>query len=158
MHREAPQSIIFFPNGLTAVCDSAGQQMPRYQRSHQRSIQLLARDGFDWKRIPIIDGEPKGGSPESIPFEVAKRIATDHELRQVILVCWDGVRTHVVTYGVDLVESAQAGQGGNVVKRALGWPESLCDAWPARIEALHTEIGELKAKLAAVKEGHREAQ
>jgi hypothetical protein len=72
---------------------------------------------------------------ERLPIARAKEIAERHDLDQVILVAWskkDG-RTHVVTYGRSLEDSAQAAEGGNRVKRALGWPETLCNAVPARV-------------------------
>lgn len=34
-----------------------------------------------------------------IPISTAKAVAEKHDLRQVLLIGWDGERTHVVTYG-----------------------------------------------------------
>jgi hypothetical protein len=71
--------------------------------------------------------------PKRIPIAAARRIAEQHDCRQVILVAWDeGGRTHVVTYGKTLQDCAQAAAGGNFVKRALGWPEALSNDVPAR--------------------------
>ena len=69
-----------------------------------------------------------------IPITAAKRIADDYGQSQVIVVTFDKQTglTHVVTYGGTLEECKQAAAGGNVVKKALGWPESLCVAKPAR--------------------------
>lgn len=70
-----------------------------------------------------------------IPIRVAKSIAEEFGQAQVIVVTWDSVvgRTHVVTFGKTLKDGAQAAEGGNRVKRALGWPDELCDAVPARV-------------------------
>lgn len=67
-----------------------------------------------------------------IPITAAKGIAQAHGLRQVILLGWDGERTHVVTYGKSMQDCRQAAEGGNKLKRALGWPEELCNDKPAR--------------------------
>jgi len=37
--------------------------------------------------------------PKRIPIETAKYVAQKHDLRQVLLIGWDGERVHVVTYG-----------------------------------------------------------
>lgn len=62
-----------------------------------------------------------------IPVSAAKAIAKKYSQNQVILVTFDKTenRTHVVTYGTSLEECKQAAQGGNFVKKALGWPEHL---------------------------------
>lgn len=65
-----------------------------------------------------------------IPVAAAKRVAEDYGQRQVVIVTWDGETTHVVTYGATVADCAQAAEGGNFVKRALGWPERLCNARP----------------------------
>ena len=84
--------------------------------------------------------------PKRIPIKVAKDIANKHDLRQVILVAWDGKLTHVVTYGKTIEECDQAAVGGNLVKRALGWPESMCKEEPSRVKKLKEEIKKLKEK------------
>lgn len=55
---DMPAAIFFFPNGNTAVCDRRGEQMPKYQRGHAESIDLLAADGIDWRDIPERHGRP----------------------------------------------------------------------------------------------------
>ncbi len=77
---------------------------------------------------------------EAIPWEVAKEVAERHGCRQVILVAWDGESTHVVTYGNDVHDSDQAAQGGNFVKKALGWPDQLCQARSPRVVSLEERI------------------
>ena len=37
--------------------------------------------------------------PKRIPIAAAKEIADKHDLKQVLLIGWDGERVHVVTYG-----------------------------------------------------------
>jgi hypothetical protein len=85
--------------------------------------------------------------PDRIPIEAAKQIAKDHGCRQVILVAWDGQKVHIVTYGVNIEECDLAAIGGNMVAKALGWPESLCNAEPSRVKKLRQRIKELEAKL-----------
>lgn len=70
-----------------------------------------------------------------IPISAAKEIAQKYGQDQVIIVTWNKVTgtEHVVTYGKSLDDCDQAAQGGNRVKRALGWPESLCHLVPARV-------------------------
>jgi len=74
-------------------------------------------------------------SIKRIPIKVCKEISQKYKQAQVILVTWDAIegRTHVVTYGQSLKDCEQAAIGGNKVKKALGWPDEMCDAVPARI-------------------------
>lgn len=67
-----------------------------------------------------------------VPISAAKQIAEEFDKDQVIIVTWDSAfgLTHVTTYGKSKGDSIQAAQGGNVVKRALGWPDKLCEAMP----------------------------
>ncbi len=67
-----------------------------------------------------------------IPISAARRIAEEYGHRQLIIVSWNGERTHVATYGATAEECLQAARGGNLVKRALGWPEEACHAEPVR--------------------------
>ena len=71
-----------------------------------------------------------------LPIFAAQRIADDYGQDQVIVVTFDKTSglTHVVTYGRSLEECEQAAIGGNKVKAALGWPESLRHAEPARVK------------------------
>ena len=71
-----------------------------------------------------------------IAIQEAKNIAAKYRLEQVIIVAWDAEeqRTHVVTYGATLKACEQAAQGGNFVKKALGWPDEECQAKPARVK------------------------
>lgn len=72
-----------------------------------------------------------------IPIRVAKDISQEFDQDEVIVVTWDSKTgtTHVVTYGKTKLDCEAAAEGGNRVKRALGWPEKLCNAKPARVDA-----------------------
>lgn len=82
---------------------------------------------------------------KEVPVSAAKQIAEEFDKAQVIIVTWDSEHEmqHVTTYGRNRLASAQAAQGGNFVKEALGWPDRLChdapDWWQTNIE----EIGKL---------------
>lgn len=71
-----------------------------------------------------------------VPIAVARRIATELDLDQVIIVAFSKKTgmTHVVTYGKSIDDCEQAAQGGNKIKdKVLGWPDELCHAAPRRI-------------------------
>lgn len=74
-----------------------------------------------------------------IPIKAAKDFAKQFGLAQVIIVAWEVdekarcAQTHVVTYGKTKEDCVQAAEGGNKVKKALGWPDSL-NAMPARMK------------------------
>lgn len=87
--------------------------------------------------------------PKRLPITDAKALAKKHSLRQVILLAWDGERTHVVTYGSTQEDCAQAAAGGNKVKAALGWPESL-QAEPAVVQRLKARVAELERSKAEI--------
>lgn len=91
--------------------------------------------------------------PKRIPVQAAKDVAKAHGCRQVIIAAWDGERTHVVTYGVNTEECAQAAEGGNKIKDALGWPESI-HAEPPRVKALKDKINDLEARIESVSLAH----
>jgi len=69
-----------------------------------------------------------------IPIKDAKEIGNKHGYSQVIVVAWDGETgtTSVCTWGKSLKDCEQAAQGGNFVKKALGWPDDKCNDKPAR--------------------------
>jgi hypothetical protein len=74
-----------------------------------------------------------------IPIQAAKDVAKKFNLAQVILICWEvdevsrNAMTHIVTYGKTKEDCLEAAQGGNKLKKALGWPENL-HAAPARMK------------------------
>lgn len=82
---------------------------------------------------------------KEIPIDTAKQIAETFEKHQVIIVTWDKVHdmVHVTTYGLTPESSAQAAQGGNFVKEALGWPDELCHDTPGWWKDNVEEIGRL---------------
>ena len=81
--------------------------------------------------------------PKRLPISSAKDIAHKYKCKQVIVIAWDGERTHCVTYGKTLEDCDSAAHGGNVIKKALGWPESL-NAEPSRVDRMKNRIIELE--------------
>ena len=69
---------------------------------------------------------------KDVPIALAQKIANECDKDQVIIVCWDKDhrKTHVTTYGKTKQDCEHAAEGGNMVKRALGWPEDKCDDKP----------------------------
>lgn len=56
-----------------------------------------------------------------VPVTAAKRVATEHNLDQVIIVGFrkeDGT-THIITYGKTKLECSQAATGGRKIAKAL---------------------------------------
>lgn len=76
--------------------------------------------------------------PDRLPIQDAKEIAHKRRLRQVILIAWDGERAHCVTYGKSLEDCDQAAQGGEKLKKALGWPN--WEAQPSRVKRLSAAL------------------
>ena len=66
-----------------------------------------------------------------IPIIEGKKIAVKYNYDQVIIAAWgkDGW-THITTFGKTKKDCIQAAQGGNFIKKALGWPDELCHAEP----------------------------
>lgn len=84
-----------------------------------------------------------------IPIKLARNIALDWDQDQVIIVTYDRRRnrSHVVTYGTTLQNSADAAAQGNKIKTALGWPAVLCTSIPARLKRRlkdHAEISTIR--------------
>jgi hypothetical protein len=83
-----------------------------------------------------------------IPIKAAKYIAKEYKLDQVVLVAYerDDRRkehmTHVVTYGRTQADCVQAAQGGNFVKKMLGWPENTLNTEPSRIKKVKEDAQE----------------
>lgn len=73
---------------------------------------------------------------KNIPIIAAKNIANQYDKDQVIIVTWDQKfgKMHVTTYGKTLGDCDNAARGGNLIKRALGFSEELCNAVPARVK------------------------
>jgi hypothetical protein len=83
-----------------------------------------------------------------IPIQAAEQLAKTYQQSHVIILVYDGKEQQVVTYGNTLEACAQAANGGNMVKRAAGWPASL-EADPAPVRHLKKRVVELEAALAA---------
>lgn len=69
-----------------------------------------------------------------IPIDLAKRIAKEFDKDQVIILTLDKTWAlqSVTTYGKTFKDCVNAAEGGNRIKKALGWPEEECHAKPAR--------------------------
>lgn len=69
-----------------------------------------------------------------ISIKAAKDVANQFGYTQVIITAFDKNTgtTSVCTYGKSQEDCVQAAQGGNFVKKALGWPESATNAKPSR--------------------------
>lgn len=73
-----------------------------------------------------------------IPINWAKKIAEELGYTQVIIHGYDG-ETNVqciTTYGESLSDCENAAEGGNQIKRLLGWSEELCNEKPKRIKKI----------------------
>jgi hypothetical protein len=84
--------------------------------------------------------------PRRIPIRALRKLAKEQGLRQVILLAWDGARTQVVTYGETVEDCDQAAQGGERMKAAMGWPETL-NALPSRVKSLQAKVNRLEAAI-----------
>lgn len=82
-----------------------------------------------------------------IPIAAARDFAIEHKLTQVIIVGWNGRDTHVVTYGASATDCDQAAMGGNLVKKAIGFPESMCGSKPSRVRELEAKILQQEATI-----------
>ena len=94
------------------------------------------------------------GKYKGIPIRAAKVVAEKYEKDQVIIATWDKVhnKTHITTYGKTVEDCDQAAQGGNVIKKALGWPENMCKEEPSRVTKIKAEITSLKARIKEISE------
>jgi hypothetical protein len=77
-----------------------------------------------------------------IPISAAKRISVDYNFPEVIIFAYDPVSgdQHVTTYGRTLEQCKDAAKAGNYLKKALGWPEKLCNTQPARAKRQKLEV------------------
>ncbi|OGO26444.1 MAG: hypothetical protein A2136_05575 [Chloroflexi bacterium RBG_16_54_11] len=74
--------------------------------------------------------------------ELSKKYGYDH----IICYATKGKMQYVATYGRTIEECDQAAQFGDIMKDALGWPESL-HAAPSRVRALQKRVKELELLL-----------
>lgn len=77
---------------------------------------------------------PPSKTGKSIPIKAAREIGESLGYTQVIITAFDKNtgRTHITTWGKSVEDCEQAADGGNFVKKALGWPEEKCRAIPSR--------------------------
>jgi hypothetical protein len=83
--------------------------------------------------------------PKRIPVTAASNVGRAHDCRQVIVLAWDGERTHIVTWGKTIDDCSQAADGGNVLKARWGWPES--NNQPSRVRKLQAENEALRKEI-----------
>jgi len=57
--------------------------------------------------------------PKRVPITAAKRVAEEQNLKQVVLLAYDGERVHVVTYGITKADCSRAAMSGAWIMRAL---------------------------------------
>jgi hypothetical protein len=84
-----------------------------------------------------------------IPIRAAKSIAKEFNQRQVILLTWDGERSHLVSYGATVEDCDQAAMGAKKVMDALGWEGKAPE--PSRVRKLQKEIEKLKDEIQELK-------
>jgi hypothetical protein len=90
--------------------------------------------------------------PRLLSIKAARDIAARYELKQVILLAWDGIRTHVVACGKSEEDCDQATPGGDWMRKALGWPESM-NAEPSRVQALRARLSKAEERFALLNAG-----
>jgi hypothetical protein len=88
--------------------------------------------------VPFIGTRSDG----KIPVPELTRLLRTYGLRQLILVAWDGEKEHVATDGATLDDADNAAEGGNFVKKALGWP-TAARATSARLSEFVRRVAEL---------------
>lgn len=71
---------------------------------------------------------------KDIPINAAKEISDEYNYPEVVIFAYDPDTNmqHVTTYGKSKDQCIDAARAGNYLKRALGWPESECNAKPSR--------------------------
>lgn len=76
------------------------------------------------------------GKCKRIPIKSAKEFAEKYGYSEIIIFARDGETgmQSVCTWGKTLEECKNAAEGGNAIKKSLGWPEELCEAKPARVK------------------------
>jgi hypothetical protein len=89
-----------------------------------------------------------------IPISLAKSISKEYTKDQVIILTWEKETntTTVTTFGRSQTDCEQAAEGGNVIKKTLGWPNHLTEDKPARQRRKEEKINKIKEELLAFKE------
>ena len=85
-----------------------------------------------------------------LPVKVLREIANKYDYSVVVVYAYDddGKISHIATWGRTIKLCDQAAQWGNMVKDALGWPESL-HTTPNRIKKLQERIKQLEEEIKA---------
>ena len=70
----------------------------------------------------------------NIPISMARTISKNSGFDEIVIFGYDPISEgqHVTTYGRTLVQCNDAAAAGNMIKKAMGWPEERCHAKPAR--------------------------
>lgn len=78
-----------------------------------------------------------------VPIKALKELSKAYNLDHVIVFATEGNMQHIATYGRTSDECSEAADFGNMLKDALGWPESLHQQ-PSRVRKLEARIRELE--------------
>ncbi len=71
-----PHTVIWFANGVAAVCDTHGNQIPQLQGTHRQTLNALEALGIDWRTLPEKHGCPHHDEFARDPrFSVGRRFA-----------------------------------------------------------------------------------
>lgn len=99
---------------------------------------MFQKDGMFLKSLTTINMRK---SSKRIPISAAKDIGKKFDKNQVILVTWNREHgdTWVTTWGKSVDDCVQAAEGGNFVKKALGWP-NVINTKPLREKKLRMKI------------------
>jgi hypothetical protein len=77
--------------------------------------------------------------PEKLPVERLQEFAKAHDLRQVIVFAWDGILSHIVTWGDTAEVSDAAAEAANRIKKVMGWPSATI-VESTKVDALRAEL------------------
>jgi len=83
-----------------------------------------------------------------LPIKALQELANKFGYSVVVVYAWDAEKKmqHVATWGRTIKLCDQAAQWGNMLKDALGWPESL-HAEPNRVKKLQERIKQLETAI-----------
>lgn len=70
-----------------------------------------------------------------VSIAATKKFAQDHGYDQIIIVAYNEDMQSVSTWGKSIAGCKNAADGGNAIKRLLGWPEDKIGAVPKRANA-----------------------
>jgi hypothetical protein len=84
--------------------------------------------------------------PDHIPWERAQDFAEKNGCSRVVIVAFDGERTHVVTWGLSVEDSDVACDVGNWFKEENDWPARF-EAESPKVKALREQIAHLQGTI-----------